>query len=98
VRYYYFLPALSSFLAHYTFFFVAARNVMLAENLHPKIGDFGMSRRLDGEDGTHKTVANVGPLLWMAPESLNYSEYSSKSDVWAFGNKAMEILTRKRRK
>jgi serine/threonine protein kinase len=37
--------------------------------LAPKINDFGMSRQIEGEDSS-KTQSNVGPLKWMAPESI----------------------------
>lgn len=40
--------------------------------------------------------SEVGPLRWMAPESLLKSEYSTKSDVYAFGVTILEIITRQR--
>lgn len=39
--------------------------------------------------------SEVGPLRWMAPESLSKAQYSQKSDVWAFGITVIEIVTRK---
>ncbi len=32
-----------------------------------------------------KTGNTVGPLNWMAPESLLHQTYSIKSDMWSFG-------------
>jgi len=41
-----------------------------------------------------QTKANVGPIRWMAPESLANQTYSKKSDVWSFGIVVYEIVAR----
>ena len=33
------------------------------------------------------------PVRWMAPESLKYTEFSSATDVWAYGVTIWEIYT-----
>eukprot|EP01114_Cavostelium_apophysatum_P023219 TRINITY_DN8684_c0_g1_i1.p1 TRINITY_DN8684_c0_g1~~TRINITY_DN8684_c0_g1_i1.p1 ORF type:complete len:321 (+),score=68.72 TRINITY_DN8684_c0_g1_i1:133-963(+) len=71
---------------------LAARNVLLTNDLAPKISDFGMSRFNESE-GSSTTESGVGPLKWMAPESLSSMEYSVKSDVWSFGVTLFEIYT-----
>jgi serine/threonine protein kinase len=73
---------------------LAARNILLSGTGDPKISDFGMSRLLQKED-EGKTKANVGPIRWMAPESLAKQTYSKKSDVWSFGIVAYEIVARR---
>ncbi|EGW08125.1 Tyrosine-protein kinase receptor Tie-1 [Cricetulus griseus] len=64
---------------------LAARNVLVGENLASKIADFGLSR---GEE-----VYGRLPVRWMAIESLNYSVYTTKSDVWSFGVLLWEIVS-----
>ncbi|XP_053178769.1 tyrosine-protein kinase receptor Tie-1 isoform X3 [Scomber japonicus] len=80
---------------------LAARNVLVGDNLVAKIADFGLSR---GEEVyVKKTMAedinlllySQGrlPVRWMAIESLNYSVYTTKSDVWSFGVLLWEIVS-----
>jgi len=72
---------------------LAARNVLLTENLTPKISDFGYSRLvLESESGS-MTKSNVGPLKWMAPESMERKIYNEKTDVWSFGVTIWEMIT-----
>ena len=74
---------------------LAARNVLLDQTKTVgKVSDFGMSR-LAATDSNY-TEADVGPLKWMAPESLIGKKYSKKTDVWAFGVTCVEILTRQK--
>lgn len=58
-----------------------------------KVGDFGMSRLVEGVEGA-TTQSNVGPLKWMAKESLIERIYSEKSDVYSFGVTLFEIVSR----
>jgi serine/threonine protein kinase len=67
--------------------------VLLAKGYEPKISDFGLSRMLVSND-VQTTSSNVGPLKHMAPECLLHSQYSAKSDVWAFAIVLIEIYTR----
>ena len=52
-----------------------------------------MSRINLSEEDANKTQSNIGPVRWMAPESIKENKYSTKSDVWAFGVTIVEILT-----
>jgi serine/threonine protein kinase len=70
---------------------LACRNILLNSQLTPQVADFGFSRVV-GDSGTAKTTASIGPIAWMAPESLRDKSFSEASDVWAFGVLAMEIL------
>ena len=84
---------------------VAARNILLGpidinqgitSNTTIKVSDFGMTRALDNEDieknASGKTKSKIGPLKWMAPESITKHEYSEKSDIYMFSICMWEIL------
>jgi serine/threonine protein kinase len=73
---------------------LAARNILLTGNGHPKISDFGMSRILQ-EQQEGKTQSTLGPVRWMAPESISQRTYSKQSDVWTFGIVVWEIIAQK---
>jgi ubiquitin len=57
-----------------------------------KITDFGLA--VDRHYQTHATVQGEAvPFRWMPPEALQRRRFSEKSDVWAFGVTAWELLT-----
>jgi len=74
---------------------LAARNVLLSRpylnDAHLKISVFGMSRVLQ-QDIESRTLNRIGPIRWMAPESIRDQVYSKKSDVWMFGILVYEIV------
>jgi hypothetical protein len=70
---------------------LACRNLLMTRHGTVKVADFGMSRHLDMETGDGRTVAEFGPLRYMAPSCLLDKRYSSASDVWAFGVMMWEI-------
>jgi predicted Ser/Thr protein kinase len=62
---------------------LAARNIMLSHN-EPKLTDFGMSRLVEEQNLHGTTKSELGPIRWMAPESLRNKEYSTKSGKTSF--------------
>ena len=73
---------------------LAARNCMLDENLRVHVADFGLSKDIY-EKGYYKPSTNTAlPIRWMAPESIKFSSFTEKSDVWSFGVTGWEICTR----
>ncbi|XP_038066662.1 phosphatidylinositol phosphatase PTPRQ-like [Patiria miniata] len=69
---------------------LAARNILLSEDLTAKVSDFGLSR---GEDIHVQKSSTRFPIRWLAIESLRRRVYQSKSDVWSFGILLWEIVT-----
>ncbi len=61
------------------------------------ISDFGLSAvgRIDKQNSVTEVSFFRGPYKWMAPESLSYNQFSTKSDVWALGVTLWEVLARR---
>ena len=66
---------------------LAARNVLLTDQLDAKISDFGLSKRLYADiTASLKSQTNMKlPMKWLALEILNNAQASTKSDVWSYG-------------
>eukprot|EP01062_Namystynia_karyoxenos_P077581 TRINITY_DN7838_c3_g1_i1.p1 TRINITY_DN7838_c3_g1~~TRINITY_DN7838_c3_g1_i1.p1 ORF type:complete len:460 (+),score=136.65 TRINITY_DN7838_c3_g1_i1:89-1468(+) len=58
-------------------------NVFLDRELRVKLGDFGMSRKLDDEDNL--SGGQVGTPYYFAPEVCQKHPYSNKTDMWSAG-------------
>ena len=70
---------------------IKSDNILLSLDGDVKIGDLGYCVQVSNENPNRQTFA--GTLLWMAPEVLNQSLYSSKIDVWSLGIIALELIT-----
>jgi len=71
---------------------LAARNCLVGDKNVVKVGDFGLARFVLDNEYTSSAGARF-PVRWSAPEVLNYTKFSSKSDVWAYGVLMWEIFT-----
>ncbi|XP_019629898.1 PREDICTED: tyrosine-protein kinase Abl-like [Branchiostoma belcheri] len=73
---------------------LAARNVLVGEDLLVKIADFGLTTDIYERGYQRQDAEQRIPLRWMAPERLlREGRYTSKSDVWSFGVVLYEIAT-----
>ena len=65
-------------------------NIFISDDYKIKIGDFGISKILDGTDYA-QTFA--GTFCYLAPEIINGNKYTNKADIWSLGCILYELCT-----
>ncbi|KAG5407950.1 hypothetical protein IGI04_004269 [Brassica rapa subsp. trilocularis] len=74
---------------------VKPSNVLIDDDMNPRLGDFGLARLYERETLSHTTVV-VGTIGYMAPELTRNGKSSTASDVFAFGVLLLEIVSGRR--
>lgn len=72
---------------------LAARNILIGEQLLVKISDLGLSREIYASDYYRVQPKTLLPIRWMPPEAIAYGKFTTDSDIWAFGVVLWEIFS-----
>ncbi|XP_022942720.1 serine/threonine-protein kinase PBL27-like isoform X2 [Cucurbita moschata] len=68
-------------------------NILLGEDYHPKLSDFGLAKLGPVGDNTHVSTRVMGTYGYCAPEYAMTGQLTLKSDVYSFGVVLLEIIT-----
>ncbi|BAT07661.1 Os09g0354600 [Oryza sativa Japonica Group] len=72
---------------------VKSHNILLGEDMHAKISDFGLSKSYINEAQTHISVTAAGTIGYIDPEYYFSSRLTMRSDVFSFGVVLLETVT-----
>jgi serine/threonine protein kinase len=71
---------------------IKCSNILICRaSLTLKIGDFGLSKCMDGTDDAAQT--RLGTPFYMSPELVSSKHYTRKTDIWSLGVAFYQLLT-----
>ncbi|KAG4989566.1 hypothetical protein JHK85_032549 [Glycine max] len=73
-------------------FDIKSCNILLDEELQPKISDFGLVKLLP-EDKSHLSTRFAGTVGYTAPEYALHGQLSKKADTYSYGIVVLEIIS-----
>jgi serine/threonine protein kinase len=74
---------------------LAARNLLIDENFHVRVADFGFARIKEQSMSKGYTQSDMGPVRWSAPEAMRNKKYSDHSDIFSYGVVLYEMFTQR---
>ncbi|KAH7280009.1 hypothetical protein KP509_37G047900 [Ceratopteris richardii] len=70
-----------------------ASNILLGNDFHPKLSDFGLAKLGPVGDKSHVSTRVMGTYGYCAPEYAMTGQLTIKSDVYSFGVVLLELIT-----
>ncbi|KAJ8026007.1 Fibroblast growth factor receptor [Holothuria leucospilota] len=72
---------------------LAARNILVGDNLRIKISDFGLAEDIYTRGYKRRAVEQKVPIKWCSLETILNGLCTSQGDVWSFGILLYEVFT-----